>query len=200
MTPTGLLQPLKTPEVVWNEITMDFITRLPKSKGFDAIFVVVDRLSKYAHFALLKHPYTAKSVADVFVREVVRLHGIPISIVSDRDPIFMSSFWQVLFELQGTKLYMSSAYHPETDGQTEVTNCCLEAYLQCFSVEQPQTWSHWLPWAECWFNTTNHVSTRMKPFEVVYGQKPPSPLQHVPGEIKMEWVARELADRAEVLK
>jgi len=97
---------------------MDFIIRLPKSNGYDSILVVVDRLSKYDHFIPLRHPYSAKSVADVFVKEVVRLHGIPATIVSDRDSIFMSVFWKELFKLHGTQLNMSIAYHPESDGQT----------------------------------------------------------------------------------
>ncbi|XP_057432432.1 uncharacterized protein LOC130725200 [Lotus japonicus] len=118
-SPAGLLQPLPIPAQIWEDLSLDFITGLPKSKGYEAIFVVVDRLSKYCHFFPLKHPYSAKSIADLFTREIVRLRGIPASIVSDRDPLFMSHFWKELFRLQGTHLKMSSAYHPESDGQTE---------------------------------------------------------------------------------
>jgi hypothetical protein len=129
---------------------------------------VVDRFSKYVHFIPLKHPYTAKSNAEIFWKEVVRLHGIPLSIVSDRDPIFISSFWKEMFRLQGTKLKMSTAYHPETDGQTEVVNRCLETYLRCFITDQLKTLVTWVHWAEYWFNTTFHSTTEKTPFEVVY--------------------------------
>ncbi|KAD6453740.1 hypothetical protein E3N88_08446 [Mikania micrantha] len=143
-------------------------------EGFTVILVVVDRLSKYAHFIPLKHPYTAKAVAEVFVKEIVRLHGIPKNILSDCDPLFLSTFWQEEFRAQGTTLSMSSAYHPESDGQTEVVNRCLEAYLRCFAVDQPKMWAHWLPWAEfC----------------------PPTVFQYAVGEVKVEAVAQELKDR-----
>ncbi|WJX50794.1 hypothetical protein P8452_37049 [Trifolium repens] len=199
-SPGGLLQPLPIPDRIWEDISMDFITGLPKSRGFEAILVVVDRLSKYCHFITLKHPYTARTIAEVFVKEVVRLHGIPLTIVSDRDPIFMSNFWQELFKLQGTKLKMSSAYHPETDGQTEVVNRCLETYLRCFIADQPKTWVLWIPWAEYWFNTTYHASTGKTPFEVVYGRTPPTMVRWIQGEIRVEAVQKELLDRDEAIK
>ncbi|MCH79343.1 hypothetical protein A2U01_0000091, partial [Trifolium medium] len=198
-TPGGLLQPLPIPNAIWEELSIDFITGLPKSKGFDAILVVVDRLSKYSHFILLKHPYSAKSIAELFVKEIVRLHGIPSSIVSDRDPIFMSHFWGELFKLQGTTLKMSSAYHPETDGQTEVINRCLESYLRCFASEQPKTWSYWIPWAEFWYNSTYHISIGKSPFEVVYGRQPPTILKFLSNETKVAAVALELSERDEAL-
>lgn len=199
-SPGGLLQPLPVPDRIWEDLSMDFIMGLPKSKGYEAVLVVVDRLSKYSHFILLKHPYTAKVIADVFIREVVRLHGIPLSIVSDRDPIFMSNFWKELFKLQGTKLKMSIAYHPETDGQTEVVNRCLETYLRCFIADQPKNWASWIPWAEYWFNTSYHAATGHTPFEMVYGRPPPVITRWVQGETRVEAVQRELLDRDEALK
>lgn len=197
-TPGGLLQPLPIPNGVWEDLSLDFITGLPKSKGYAAVLVVVDRLSKYSHFVLLKHPYTAKSIAELFVKEVVRLHGIPSSIISDRDPLFVSHFWMELFKLQGTKLKMSSAYHRETDGQTEVVNRCLESYLRCFASNHPKTWSLWVPWAEFWYNTTFHVSIGKTPFEVVYGRQPPALLRFLSNETKVAAVTLELSERDEV--
>lgn len=168
----GLLQPLNIPNQIWEEISMDFITELPKSKGFAAILLVVDRSSKYSHFIPLKHRYTAKVIAEVFTKEIVRLHGIPASILSDRDPIFVSGFWRELFKLQGSRLKMSTAYHPQTDWQTKVINRCLETFLWCFIVDQPKTWVLWLPSAEYWYNITFHMSMGTTPFKVVYGRPP----------------------------
>ncbi|RDX87759.1 hypothetical protein CR513_30729, partial [Mucuna pruriens] len=118
-SPEGLLQPLNVPEMIWEEVSIDFIIGLPKSKGYEGILVVVDRLSKYSHFIPLKYPYTARMVAEIFAKEIVRLHGIPTTIVSDQDPIFVSNFRKELFKLQGTQLKMSSAHHPKIDAQTE---------------------------------------------------------------------------------
>ena len=115
MSPTGLLLPLGIPKAIWEDISMDFIEELHKLNGFDVIFVVVDRLSKYSHFISLKHPFSAKSVAKVSVKEEVRLHGFPKSIVSDRDEVFLSNFWKELFCVSGTRLKRSTTYHPQSD-------------------------------------------------------------------------------------
>ena len=117
---------------------MDFIEGLPSSNGYTVIMVVVDRLTKYAHFVPLKHHFTVVIVAKAFNSHMVRLHGITTSIVSDRDKVFISSFWHTLFQLQRTKLCMSSSYHPQSDGQTEVVNRTLEQYLCCFAGDQPR--------------------------------------------------------------
>lgn len=150
---------LATTRRCMEELTMDFIVGLPKSGGVGTIMVVVDCLSNYAHFVGLRHPFTAQVVVAVFVREVVRLHGVPKSIVSDRDNIFMSHFWTKLFHLQGAKLKHSTAYHPQTDGQMEVVNRGIETYLRYFTSDKPKDWYNWLPWAEFWYNSSYHSSS-----------------------------------------
>jgi hypothetical protein len=115
----GLLDPLNIPTTKWSELSMDFVEGLPKSKGKNVILVIVDRLTKYAHFFVLAHPYSAQDVAKLFMDNIKKLHGLPNSIVSDRDTIFTSKFWQELFSSLNIQLHLSSAHHPESDGQTE---------------------------------------------------------------------------------
>jgi transposase InsO family protein len=118
----GLLQPLLVPSQAWSTVSLDFIEGLPKSGGYDVIFVVVDKFTKYAHFVPMSHPYTALSVAQLYFNNIYKLHGLPEAIISDRDGVFTSALWQELFRLSNTKLLMSSFYHPQTDGQTERLN------------------------------------------------------------------------------
>jgi len=109
--------------------------------------VVVDRFSKAAHFVASSHLYTVEEVAQVYLDNVLKLHGWPQSIVSDRYNIFLSAFWQALFSIQGSNLLLSSSYHLQTDGQTEIVNKCLETYLRCMCSDSPKDWSKWLPLA-----------------------------------------------------
>jgi hypothetical protein len=127
----GLLDPLSIPQQSWADIYMDFIEGLPKSNGFSVILVIMDRFTKYDHFFPVKHPYSAASIAELFLDNIVKLHGVPKSIVSDRDKVFTSSFWTELFKLLQTDLKFSSAYHPQSDGQTKRVNQSLEMYLCC---------------------------------------------------------------------
>ncbi|CAM8889944.1 unnamed protein product [Rhodiola kirilowii] len=161
---------------------MDFITHLPVSKGKTVIYVVVDRLTKYAHFTALAGGFTAEMVARVFAKEVFRLHGTPNSIVSDRDPIFLIRFWKELFRVQGTVLSHSSAYHSQTDGQSEVVNRGLKDYLRCFVNDQQSNWVELLPWAEYNYNISWHSSIGMTPYEAVYGRKVIGITPYLPGD------------------
>lgn len=119
--------------------------------------------------------------------------------MSDRDPIFLSNFWTGLFSLHGTEFLLSSAYHPQTYGQTEVINRCLETYLRCMCGEQPKSWHAWLPLAEWWYNTHFHSATQLTPYEVVYGQPPPLHLPYLPGDSDVEAVDRSLQKREEMI-
>jgi len=118
----GLLQALPTPHGPWQDITMDFIERLPKSEGRDTIMVIVDRFTKYGHFITLAHPFTAQDVAKFFLDHIYKSHGLPATILIDRDKVFTSLFWKELFKHLGVKLLLSTTYHPQTDGQTERVN------------------------------------------------------------------------------
>jgi hypothetical protein len=156
--------PLTVPSAVWADIGLDFVKVLPRVNGKTVILSVVDRFSKYCHFIALAHPYTAASVAQAFFTDIVRLHGVPQSIVSDRDPVFTSTFWTKLMRLMGTKLHMTSAFHPQSDGQTEAANRIIMMYLHCFTGDRPRQWLRWLSWAEYTYNTAYQTSLRDTPF------------------------------------
>lgn len=171
----GLLQPLPIPTKAWEHVTMDFIDGLPKSQGKDTILVIVDKYTKYAHFLTLSHPYNATQVAQKFLDNVFKLHGAPCSVVSDRDPIFISNFWKEFLKGLQIQQKLSTAYHPQTDGQTERLNKCLETYLRCMTGHKPKEWCKLIPLAEFWYNTTHHSTIGMSPFKALYDYDPPQP-------------------------
>ncbi|KAK1680969.1 hypothetical protein QYE76_041817 [Lolium multiflorum] len=199
LRPAGLLQPLDVPSQVWADISMDFIEGLPKVGGKSVILTVVDRFSKYAHFIALGHPYTAASVARAFFDGIVRLHGFPSSIVSDRDPVFTGHVWRDLFGLAGVKLRMSTAFHPQTDGQSEVVNKIIAMYLRCITGDRPRAWVDWLAWAEYCYNTSYHSALHTTPFEVVYGRPPPAMLPYASGTARTNTADDLLRTRDEIL-
>ncbi|KAM7473107.1 hypothetical protein LguiB_020350 [Lonicera macranthoides] len=165
--------------------------------------VVVDRLTKYAHFIALSHLFTAADIAHSFFENVFKYHGLPITMVSDRDPLFLSQFWVQLFKLMGTKLLHSSAYHPQTDGQTERVNQCLETFLRCMTSYKPTKWALWLHMAQWWYNTNYHTALKMTPFEALHGYKPPSGIfpQHNYGGVTIVTdFVKERADMQLVIK
>ncbi|XP_039145712.1 uncharacterized protein LOC120282946 [Dioscorea cayenensis subsp. rotundata] len=161
--------------------------------------LIVDRLSKYGHFVPLREDFTSASVAEAFVAHVVKLHGVPKTIVSDRDKVFTSRFWQHLFCSMGTKLAMTSAYHPQFDGQSEALNKCLEQYLRCFSFENPSKWVDFLPWAEFSYNTAKQTSTCFSPFKVLYGCAPPQLLSYSVNDHDPSVVTAFLQQRDQIL-
>ncbi|GJZ90056.1 ty3-gypsy retrotransposon protein [Tanacetum coccineum] len=171
--PQGLLRPLPILGKIWDCISLDFITHLSVCGGKTTVLVVVDRLSKHGHFCPLGQHFTA--------------------------PHVQSSFWKELFKLQGTTLSMSTAYHPQSDGQTEVLNRCLEDYLRCFASDNPRTWLQYLPWAEWCYNTSWHSTIKMTPFEAVYGRSPPSLLDYIAGTSNVDAVDALLQSRTELI-
>ena len=194
----SLLQPLLVPTQAWQCLAMDFIVGLPKSNGKTIILVVVDRYTKYAHFVALRHPINATKIAQVFIDTIVKLHGWPSEIVSDRDSIFMSKFWSKLFKLHGVKFLKSTAFHPQTDGQSEALNKVLEGYLRCATGEMPSKWSEFLSYAESWYNTKFHSATKMTPFEALYGYKPINNNPLMAGDTTVEAVDYTIRTREEI--
>ncbi|GJU50500.1 putative nucleotidyltransferase, ribonuclease H [Tanacetum coccineum] len=174
---SGLLQPLEIPMWKWDEISMDFVTGLPTTqKRHDAIWVVVDRLTKSAHFLPIRKNYGISKLAEIFQQEIVRLHGTPTSIVSDRDPKFTSHFWKGLQKAWGTRLKFSTAFHPQTDGQSERTIQTLEDMLRACALEWTGSWDEYLCLVEFAYNNSWHASIKAAPFELLYGRKCRAPI------------------------
>jgi hypothetical protein len=175
--PAGLLQPLKIPEWKWEEITMDFIVGLPRTqKGYNSIWVVVDRLTKVAHFIPVNTTYSGARLAELYISRIVCLHGVPKKIISDRGSQFTSRFWEQLHDSLDTKLRFSTAYHPQTDGQTERTNQVLEDMLRACAIQYGTSWDKCLPYAEFSYNNSYQASLKKSPFEALYGRKCRTPL------------------------
>jgi hypothetical protein len=175
--PAGPLQPLEIPVWKWEAIAMDFLVGLPRTQaGYDAIWVIVDRLTKAAHFIPIKVKYSLEKLTELYLHEIVRLHGVPESIVSDRDPRFTSRFWMSLQKAMGTKLRFSTAYHPQTDGQSERTIQTLEDMLRACVLDFGGNWARYLPLIEFAYNNSYQASIGMAPYEALYGRKCRSPL------------------------
>ncbi|GJZ17629.1 putative reverse transcriptase domain-containing protein [Tanacetum coccineum] len=170
--PSGLLQQPEIPEWKWDKITMDFITKLPRSKsGHDTIWVIVDRLTKSAHFLAIREDYSIEKLAKIYVDEIVTRHGVPVSIISDRDIRFTSRCWQTVRKALGTRLDMSMAYHLQTDGQSERTIQTLEDMLRACVIDFGGSWDVHLSLAEFSYNNSYHSSIRCAPFEALYERK-----------------------------
>ena len=170
--PHGLLQQLPVPERPWSSVSMDFIVKFPASSGYDSVFVVVDRLTKMAHFIPCNESMTSEDLAQLFLDKIFRLHGLPDSIISDRGSVFTSAFTQSLCRLLGIKHLKSTAYHPQTDGQTERVNQILEQYLRIYVNYQQDDWVNLLPLAEFAYNNAKHSSTDCSPFYANFGFHP----------------------------
>ena len=176
--PYGELQPLPVPDKPWDSIAFDHITKLPKSKEpmtkvtYDSIFVITDRLTKYGYFIPYKEASNAEDLAYVFLRTIVSNHGLPTEIVSDRGTTFTAKFWQALMAQLGTKHKLSTAYHPQTDGQTERLNQTLEQYLRCYINYGQDDWVKWLPTAQLAYNSSVTETTKVSPSYANFGYNP----------------------------
>ncbi|WVZ80826.1 hypothetical protein U9M48_028273 [Paspalum notatum var. saurae] len=184
LKPAGMLQPLVVPAWKWEDIHMDFIVGLPHTqKGYDSIWVIIDRFTKSAYFIPVKNRYHAQNCAEIYVSRIVSLHGVPKTITSDRGSLFISRFWEQLQAALGTKSIRSSAYHPQTSGQVERVNQILEDMLRACALTYSTKWDECLPLAEFAYNNSYQKSLEMAPFEALYGRRCRTPLNwSEPGE------------------
>ncbi|WVZ84307.1 hypothetical protein U9M48_031354 [Paspalum notatum var. saurae] len=180
-----MLQPLAIPAWKWEDIQMDFIVGLPRTqKGYDSIWVIIDRLTKSAHFLPVKTHYTAATYAELYISQIVSLHGVPQTITFDRGSLFVSRFWEQLQTALGTNLIRSSTYHPQTNDQVERVNQILEDMLRAYALTYSTKWDDCLPLAEFAYNNSYQKSLEMAPFEALYGRRCRTPLNwSEPGEL-----------------
>ena len=175
--PAGTLQPLPIPEWKWTRISIDFIVGLPRTRGGnDSIWVIVDRLTKSAHFVPVKTTYNTDILAGIYIREIVRLHGVPQSIVSDRGSAFTSRFWRSFQEALGSDLDYSSAFHPQTNGQMERVNQILEDMLRACVIDFHGSWEEHIPLIEFAYNNNYQSTIGMAPYEALYGRPCRTPI------------------------
>ena len=171
------MQPLPIPDWNWEIINLDFIYGLPKNqKQNDSIMVVVDKLSKKTHFILVKTNYKDANIVDIFMKEILCLHGIPKVIISDRDPKFTGNFWKSLFKGLDTKLNFSTSYHPQMDGKIERVNQVLEDMLEMYIRDYPKKWEDYLHLVEFAYNNQYQDLAKLSPFEILYGRKCSTPI------------------------
>jgi hypothetical protein len=197
---SGLLQPLELPTAPWHSISMDFVTHLPTtSDGYDSLLVVVDRFSKYVELIPTVSTVDAVTTASLVFNNIVCRYGCPSSIVSDRDPRFVSEFWTALWERFGSKLKLSTAYHPQTDGQTERMNRTVEQMLRAYCLNEPDRWKEHLPAIQFAYNASINASSKVSPHYVLFGCEPSMPQtlalpdSHANGQRSTEWAQERLA-------
>ena len=175
--PVGLLQPLEVVEWKWEHVTMDFVTHLPWTpRRHDAVWVIVDRLTKSAHLLAVQMTFTLKEFYRLYIREIVQLHGVPVSIVSDMDLRFMAHFWKSFQKAMGTQLTMSIVIHPQTNSQFERTIQVLEEILRACVLDLKGSWEEHLPLVEFAYNNNYQASIQMAPYEALYGRSCRSPI------------------------
>ena len=162
--------------------------------------MVVDRLTNFGHFLPLKHPFTTDKLAQLFMSQLFKLHGMPQNIVYGRDLTFTSKFWIEIFKLHGVFLAFSTAYHPQSDGQIEAVNKYLENYLRCVVGDKLKEWMDWLPLAQYCYNTFFHHSTRITPFEAIFGYSPPRFMTYMTGTTLLNLMADQLMSRDQILQ
>ena len=171
--PVDLLQPLEVAQWKWEHVTMDFVTHFPRTpQGHDAVWVIV----KSTHFIAVRMTFTLERFCRVFIREIVRLHGVPVSIVSDRDPRFTAQFWKSFQKAMGTRLTMSTTFHPQTDGQSKRTIQVLEDMLRACVLDHKGSWEEHFPLMEFTYNNSYQASIQMTPYEALNGRPCRSPI------------------------